>query len=225
MRILTALAALLLSLSIPIAADANTLCRWTGFCLYLSPGFKLTVVDAETGKPLSDVYAWAEWVQYGAHGIGGPLMVQDASSDAHGRLTFPRWGPTLGSRGGLVRGTDPALMLFKAGYVTLLVENGVPLGASEHAAMRGFSRNGETLRPPPFRGSREQQVEQLRKLVYPALSSGISDNSIEQFRLLYLRRIEIVATELAKLPHDLPEATRLHSALERSTRLFKRDKQ
>ena len=95
------LATLLITLSLwaPPPADANPFCRWVGLCLYFSPGFDLTVVDAETGKPLPGVYAWAEWVQYGAHGTGGPLVVQDAFSGADGHLTVPRWGPTWGSRG------------------------------------------------------------------------------------------------------------------------------
>ena len=56
----------------PLTADANPVCRWIGLCLYFSPGFSVTTVDAETGKPLPDVYGWAEWTQYGAHGRGGP---------------------------------------------------------------------------------------------------------------------------------------------------------
>ena len=140
-------------LSSPPTADANPVCRWVGLCLYLSPGFAVTVVDAETGKPLPEVYGWAEWTQYGAHGRGGALMVQDATSGADGRLVFPRWGPRLGSSGGVLLGYDPAVILFKPAYATLLVQNGVPLGADHHAAIRGMSHNGETLRLQPFRGT------------------------------------------------------------------------
>jgi hypothetical protein len=221
MRTLAPFLALLLALSAPTPAHANALCRWTGLCLYLSPGFTLTVVDAETGKPLPDVYAWAEWVQYGAHGIGGPLMVQDATSDTTGRLDFRRWGPILGSRAGLVRGTDPAVILFKPGYVTLLLENAVPLGASEHATFRGMSRDSETIRLQLFRGSSVEWVEQINRLVYPGFSSGVSAAAVEEFRSPYLHRIEIVTAELSRLPADLPEAARLQSALGRSAQLFR----
>jgi hypothetical protein len=221
MRTLAPFLALLLALSAPTPAQANALCRWTGLCIYLSPGFTLTVVDAETGKPLPDVYAWAEWVQYGAHGIGGPLMVQDATSDTAGRLDFRRWGPTLGSRAGLVRGTDPAVILFKPGYVTLLLENAVPLGASDHATFRGMSRNGETLRLQPFRGSSVEWVEQLRRLVHPGLSSGVSHQQRDQFRRAYLTRTEVVATELARLPTDLADAMRLRAAVQRDVRFYR----
>jgi hypothetical protein len=221
MRTLAPLLALLLALSAPTPAHANALCRWTGLCIYLSPGFTLTVVDADTGKPLPDVYAWAEWVQYGAHGIGGPLMVQDATSNTAGRLDFPRWGPALGSRAGLVRGTDPAVILFKPGYVTLLLENAVPLGASEQAAFRGMSRNRETLRLRPFRGSAAEWVDQLRRLVHPGLSSGVSHQQRDQFRRAYLTRTEVVAAELAKLPTDLAHAIRLRASVDRDVRFYR----
>lgn len=221
MRTLAPFLALLLALSAPTPAQANALCRWTGLCVYLSSGFTLTVVDAETGKPLPDVYAWAEWVQYGAHGVGGPLMVQDATSNTAGRLDFQRWGPTLGSRAGLVRGTDPAVILFKPGYVTLLIENAVPLGASEQATFRGMSRTGETLRLQPFRGSAAEWVDQLRRLVHPGLSSGVSLHQRDQFRRAYLTRTDVVATELARLPTDLADATRLRAAVERDVRFYR----
>jgi hypothetical protein len=220
MRALAITATILISLWAPTPADANPLCRWTGICLYLSPGFKVTVVDAESGKPLSGVYGWAEWTQYGAHGRGGPLMVQDATSDAAGHLSFPHWGPTFGSAGGLLLGTDPAVIFFKPGYATLLVENGVPLGASQHSAIRGFSHSGETLRLQPFRGSPAEWVEQLRQLVYPGLSSYVSDAQRDQFRGLYLRRVGMVAAELAKLPVNTGKAAELKVGLEQSARFL-----
>ena len=221
MRALAITATILISLWAPTPADANPLCRWTGICLYLSPGFRVTVVDAESGKPLSGVYGWAEWTQYGAHGRGGPLMVQDATSDAAGHLSFPHWGPTFGSAGGLLLGTDPAVIFFKPGYTTLLVENGVPLGASQHSAIRGFSHSGETLRLQPFRGSPAEWVEQLRQLVYPPFSSGVANQQRDQFRELYLHRLALATTELAQVPTDLPSLRDLQSALTRSERFFR----
>jgi hypothetical protein len=217
------LAALLVTLSLwaPAPADANPFCRWVGLCLYFSPGFELTVLDAETGKPLSGVYAWAEWVQYGAHGTGGPLVVQDAFSGADGRLTFPRWGPTSGSRGGLPLGRDPAVILFKTGYATLLIQNGVAPGASHHASIRGFSRSGETFKLQPFRGPASVWVDQIQKLVYPALHAYVSDAHRDQFGALYLRRAGIAVEELGKLPRDTPKASDLLGGLQRSARFYR----
>jgi hypothetical protein len=210
------LAALLvvLWLGAPAPAEANPFCRWVGLCLYMSPGFELTVVDAETGTPLPEVYAWAEWVQHGAHGIGGPLVVQDGFSGADGRFTFPRWGPRFGSRGGLLLGTDPAVILFKPGYGTLLIENGVALGASQHASIRGFSRSGASFTLRPFRGSSSEWVEQLRKLSHPALHGYVSDAHIREYRPLYLRRLALVDTDVAKMPPDAADVIRFRSSLE-----------
>jgi hypothetical protein len=210
---------LLTCLWAPAPTHANVLCRWTGFCLYLSPGFELTVVDAETGQPLPDVYAWAEWVQYGAHGRGGPLMVQDAISDENGRLTFPRWGPTLGSRGGLLLGIDPAVILFKTGYTTLLIHNGVPPGASHHAAIRGMSRNGQSLRLQPFRGSPLDSLQNLRRLSHPSLSS-VSDTQRDRFAALYLKRLGLVETEVNRLPSDAAEIRAFRSSLQLDRRFL-----
>ena len=219
MRILLSVI-VLLCLSNPLTADANPVCRWIGLCAYLSPGFAVTVVDAETGTPLPEVYGWSEWTQYGAHGRGGPLMVQDAISGADGRLTFPRWGPRLGSAGGVLLGFDPSVILFKPGYATLLVQNSVPPGADHHAAVRGMSRNGDTLRLQPFRGSPVQWVEQLRQLAFPGLSAGVAEADRDRFRQAYLQRLTIVATELQRLPPDLAEAAELRVGLAQSSRYF-----
>jgi len=219
MRTLAPFLALLLALSAPTPAQANALCRWTGLCVYLCPGFTLTVVDAETGKPLPDVYAWAEWVQYGAHGRGGPLMVQDAITDAGGRVAFPRWGPTLGSSGGLLLGLDPALILFKPGYETLLIENPVPIGASHHATIRGLSRGGETLKLRQFRGSPADWIAHLRKFAHPSLSS-VSDDQRDRFRDRYIRRLERIEIEAQKLPPDVFESETFRSSLELDRRFL-----
>src|SRR5215831_11227291 len=109
-------------LAVPLA-QANPLCSWFGYCVYESPAFRITVVDQETGRPLADVHALAEWVQYGSHGTNGPLMVQDAASGPDGVLAFTAWGPMRGSNAGLVLNQDPVITLFKPGYNTLRINN------------------------------------------------------------------------------------------------------
>src|SRR5262245_50678365 len=121
---LAAATIILLASLMPAHAEAHMLCRWLAICPYMSPGFTLTVVDAESGKPVADVYAWAEWVQHANHGLNGPLVIQEATSDGAGRLIFPWWGPRFGYRSGLDIGADPAVIFFKPGYVTLTVGNG-----------------------------------------------------------------------------------------------------
>ena len=193
---------ILLSLLAPAPADAHLLCSVFAVCPYGSPGFTLTVVDAESNKPMADVYAWAEWVQYGAHGLNGPIMIQEAHSGADGRLVFPWWGPRFGYRAGLDIGSDPAVILFKPGYATLIVQNGERPGMRVTDAIRIFTSNGETVKLQPFRGSHAEWIDQLSKLVYPAVTSCVSDSQRDQFRDAYLRRLERVEAEVAKLPQD-----------------------
>jgi hypothetical protein len=213
--------AVLLLLVSPLPTEANVLCRWIGVCLYLSRGFEITVVDAETGKPLPGVYAWAEWVQYAAHGTNGPLMIQEATSGADGRLTFSAWGPTRGSGAGLDLGSDPAVILFKSGYATLLVQNEVPLGADHLAAYRTFTKTREPFRLQPFRGSVAERVTQVSRLVFPGLSGRLSDGQIDQFRTLFLSRINRARDEIGKFPASNTDVEQLHSVLEQTARRFK----
>ena len=173
---------ILLSLLAPAPADAHLLCSVFAVCPYGSPGFTLTVVDAESDKPMADVYAWAEWVQYGAHGLNGPIMIQEALSGADGRLVFPWWGPRFGYRAGLDIGSDPAVILFKPGYATLIVQNGERPGMRVTDAIRIFTSNGETVKLQPFRGSVAEWVDQLRKLVYPAVTIERIRSQRDQFR-------------------------------------------
>jgi hypothetical protein len=216
--------ALLLLLVSPLPTEANVLCRWVGICLYLSRGFEITVVDAETGQPLSGVYAWAEWVQYAAHGTNGPLMIQEATSGADGRLTFPAWGPTRGSGAGLDLGSDPAVILFKSGYATRLVQNEVALGADHLAAYRTFTKTGVPLALQPGGGSVAERVSQLQRLIYPiGLSARVSDDQRAQFRSLYLHRLTIVSDELKSLPSNTSDVIQFRSALELTARLLNGD--
>src|SRR5262249_26285873 len=139
---------------------------WLGVCPYMSPGFTLTVVDAESGKPVSDVYAWAEWVQYVGHGLNGPLMVQEARSGPDGRLVFPWWGPRLGSRGGLDIGADPTVVLFKPGYATFIIQNGERPGMDLIDTMRAVTFDDTAVRLQSFAGTLDERVRQLRELAF-----------------------------------------------------------
>ena len=211
---------MVLAPALPAPAEANPLCSWLGLCFYYSPGFELTVVDADTGTPLPGVYAWAEWVQYAGHGTR-PLVVQDAFSDAAGRVTLPGWGPTSGSRLGLPLGRDPAVILFKPGYTTMLAQNSVPPGSSHHAAIRNFWRRGETLRLQPFQGAAADWVEQVQRLAYPAIHSSVPDSHRDQFGAVYLRRAGVAIDELGKLPPDTAKVESLLRGLDRSVRFYR----
>ena len=210
------LLAVLLSPAAPASTEANALCRWLGLCLYSSRGFELTVVDAETGRPLSGVYAWAEWVQYGDHGRNGPLMIQDATSREDGRLTFPAWGLRQGSRAGIDLGYDPALILFKSGYRTLLVTNDVPIPGDEFASSRTFTKTAAAIQLQPFRGAAKEWVEQLEKLVFPGVMGRASTDQIVYFRSQYQRRANVALAEINAVHSTTAAVTELKSSIEKT---------
>jgi hypothetical protein len=214
---------LALGLLAPARADAYMLCTFLRICPYFSPGFSLTIVDAESSKPVADVYAWAEWVQYANHGRNGPLMIQEATSDAAGRLTFPWWGPRFGYRSGLDIGSDPGVILFKPGYATLIVYNGERPGMEVTDAIRVFTHNGESTKIRPFRGSPTEWVAQLRRLVHPALTSFVSDGQRDRFQASYLRRLGHAESESAKLPQEIAEVSDFRASLQADRRFLERE--
>ena len=190
---------LLAGLVFPRPAEANILCKWFGHCIYESPGFRLTVVDKETGQPLQDVHALAEWQMYARHGRNGPLMVQDALTGPDGVLTFPAWGSIRAPSVGLVLNHDPVISLFKPGYEALIIYNRP--GTDETERVRGLSQNGETFALQPFRGTPEEWVRQEHLLqVALGFAGPIADEQLLRFRKLYLNRLRLVWAEREKLP-------------------------
>jgi hypothetical protein len=186
----------LMSLTIVRVGYADVLCRWFGHCVYESPGFKIRVVDKETGKPLAGVHALAEWTQYEFQGSGALLVAQDAVSGQDGMLVFPPWGPINGSSGGLVLNQDPVITLYKSGYDVMLINNAP--GTDERARVRGLTQNGQTFKLGLFRGSADERVKQLG-----AVSDGLagrSDTTSMQFRQPYLNRARRVWAEKDNLP-------------------------
>lgn len=202
----------------PLPAEANLLCKWFGRCLYESPGFRIIVVDKETGQPLADVHALAEWVQHGSHGRAGPLMVQDAVGGPDGVITFPAWGPERGYRLGLKLNLDPAITLFKPGYRTLLIQNAYPPDTTETTRVRHFGQDGQTFRLEPFRGTPGEWVDQLREAAYPATIGGMSDEQLLQFRRSYLDRRRRVWSELETIPRTDRDIANFVRAFEDSFR-------
>jgi hypothetical protein len=183
----------------PVPAEANPICTWFGRCLYESPGFRIIVADKVTGQPLADVHALAEWVQHGSHGRAGPLMVQDALSQADGVLAFPAWGPIRGYRLGLMLNLDPALTLFKPGYRTLLIQNAYPRDTTETTRRRRFGQDGQTFDLAPFRGSASDWLAQLRLAAYPSISGRMSEEQMARFVVPYLERRKRIWSELQQL--------------------------
>ena len=212
----------LVGLLVPRVAEANILCRWFGYCVYESPGFRIAVVDRETGQPLADVHALAEWQMYGGHGRNGPLMVEDTVSGLDGLFTFPAWGPTRAPGVGLVLNHDPVISLFKPGYKALVIFN-MP-GTDETARVRGFTQEGRTYSLEPFRGTPEDWVQQLKKAAYPETAGRTSEEQLRQFRLPYLNRMRRVWAERDKVPQQYRKEGQLFWHIGRSIKFYEEGK-
>jgi hypothetical protein len=206
-------------LLVPRPAGAEILCKWFAHCLYESPSFQLTVADKETGKPLADVHALAEWVQYGPHGRNGPLMVLDAVSGPDGVLAFPAWGPLQGTRYGIYLNHDPVLTLFEPGYKVLLITNAYPEGTEPTTRTRPFGEDRHTFSLEPFRGSPEEWVEQIDKAVW-GQSGGMSEEQELQFRVPYLNRLKRIWAERDKLPQMYRKDGQLFWHIERGIKFL-----
>lgn len=211
-----ALATLLVSES----AEAGIVCDWFGRCVYESPGFQIRVVDRETGQPLAGIHALAVWLNYGLHGTRGPLMALEAVSGPDGRLGFSSWGPLRGSQTGLVLGRDPAISLFTPGYRTLLIYNPGPPDKSDTTRERPFWQDGQTLALEPFKGTREEWVEQLRQAAFHPDIGSASQYHSDRIRAVYLNRMLRVKVELEKLPQDQRGIDQLLWSLDESVKLL-----
>jgi len=196
-------------------AECGIMCTWFGRCLYESPGFQITVVDKETGQPLADVHALAEWVQHGYHGRNGPLMVQDAVSGPDGVLMFPGWGPIPGSRAGLVINSDPVVTLFKPAYKVLLLNNAVPIGTDETDRVRGFSLGIQSSALEPFQGTTKELIQELGRGGTGATFGRTFDDQMRQFRNPYLNRTKRVWAWLQAVPKETREDENYIRAFER----------
>ena len=203
------------------SARADFLCSWLLQCFYESPGFKIRVVDKETGKPLVDVHALAEWVQYGYHGSGALLVAQDAVSGADGMLSFAPWGPTRGSSAGLVLNQDPVITLYKLGYDVILINNAP--GRDERARVRGLWQNGQTFALSLFRGNSDERVKQL---LIPGFGLAIPGNEETKvlFREPYLNRLRRLSAEKDTLPQKFQNPGQFFWHVQRDIKSFEEAK-
>ena len=201
-------------LGLPFLAPTNAharLCEHLPMrCTYEAPAFSITVVDAETRQPLSEVHGLAEWQEWGLHGRGGPLMVLDAISRPDGILRFDRWGPLSGPNSGVLSPNDPVVTLFKPGYRPLIVFNnkGFTHQIEPTERIRPFGQDGQTFELVPFRGTPPEWLQELRKVDAPQ-ATPISDEDLRRFRGPYLNRLQRIVTELNRLPDDVRSMSRL----------------
>jgi hypothetical protein len=194
---------------------------------YESPGFTIRVVDQETGQPLADVHALAEWINYG-RGRGVAVMAQDAVSGPDGVLVFPSWGPVRGYHPGMIPQFDPVITLFKPGYLlprpgpppgpggARLLYNRTPWGTTETTRVRRYGNDGGTVAMEPFRGSPKEWIQHLEEAMAPGTGGGaVTADQRALFGAPYRNRDLLVKAELEQFPNE-PRAKALLGALRRS---------
>jgi hypothetical protein len=208
-----------------LVSAGGPLCTLFGQCYYAGLPFAIRVADAETGEPLADVHALAEWVQNGMNGRAGPVMVQDAVSGSDGLLHFPAWGPLRGSSGGLGLGEDPIITLFKPGYFlprpfpggARVISNQYPPGTEETTRTRRFGQDGQTFPMEPFRETTDEWAMKLvgiGGLAYGRAAAG--EDGSRKFYRPYMNRMQRVRDALQAVPRGNPE-------IERYVRVFERE--
>jgi hypothetical protein len=206
------------------AAEANVLCALFSYCLYEGVPFTIRVVD-QTGQPLAEVHALAEWVQWGMHGVGPPLMVQEAVSGPDGVLAFPGWGPLRGSPEGLAGARDPIITLFKPGFLLspsqgLLgrqaILNRLSKGTDERTRVRRFTDDGRTVAMEPFRGTADEWVKELDG----AHRSTGADEVFLRYRVPYLNRLRRLLAEQDQLPRKYQELGQIFWDIQRQIRFL-----
>ena len=189
-------------------------------CTFEGLPFKLKVIDGQTGRPLADVHALAEWRMEGVGGrAGGPLMVKDALSKPGGELSFEGWGPIQGPGTGLVIGYDPFITIFKSGYNVLLSNNGYLPPARERERVRRFVRIDTTLALEPFRGTPDEWLNQLKR-VWLGVAVPRNDHTTLKFRKEYLARMRKISMERDKFPLDLRRFEAFFSQVDQELKLL-----
>ena len=93
--------------------------------VYSAPAIEITVVDADTRKPLDGVIAAANWQLNGGLETGipvGQVQVLEAISTKEGKIVFPAWGPVFRLHGRLDN-RWPHIVLYSKGYRYRLLQN------------------------------------------------------------------------------------------------------
>ena len=190
---------LLLSLLLLGAAGPDSIrcaLRWT---CYQSPGFRLTVIDAETGQPVPDVHVLATWERDGPR-HPAPFLAIDGVTGLDGVVTFPAWGPFVEAlRLDLVK--SPLITLFKPGYRTLLLWNDrAPAEVGEWERHRWVAWDQRTIPLEPFRGSRLAWYGQLRQAEPDLQGAPLPHTRVLQAPHPHANRLHRVLAEVRRLP-------------------------
>jgi hypothetical protein len=153
---------------------------------YSSEPIRITVVDAETKKPIEGALVLARWVAkvdtvLGAPRDSGSVELLETTTGPDGRFEFPAWGPVRYEGRGLLLDEDPLIHVFKRGYWPRHLSNtqyGAPSSRGHLAWKRGAVRaslwSGETIEMKPFK----EGLHQFSRTIYDEFVSGNLDHIV-----------------------------------------------
>jgi hypothetical protein len=131
--------------------------------VYSAKEIRVTVVEAETGKPLEGAIVVAQWVLFMSnpvHGDHGPrLYVTEAITNAEGKLYIPGWGPKPNPRYPFTSliDRDPMLSFLKPGFRPLVIQN----RWDRNDSVRFSEWDGKTIKLERFIGTDAEWAKEL----------------------------------------------------------------
>ncbi len=90
---------------------------------YSAKPVQATVVDEATRRPVEGVVVVAVWALSSIHGVTHTLRIDETVTDSQGRFSLPGFGPKLRPPLYEAQKHMPYLILFKHGYVPLILWN------------------------------------------------------------------------------------------------------
>ena len=155
---------------------------------YSARPVQATVVDEATRQPVEGVVVAAVWALSSIHGVTHTLHIGEAVTDSQGRFSLPGFGPKLRPPLYEAQRHMPYLILFKHGYVPLILWNAsrdkfvaafgdprqwstrqladnLPLEFDPDRVVQESFWNGLTIELEPFRGAPTRWFELLEHAV------------------------------------------------------------
>lgn len=133
--------------------------------VWYSPQIEARIVTP-AGEPVAAAIVVASWnIQGPWNGASqGQLAIAEVTTDEDGRFRIPAWGPRMSSKGS-IRIDEPAIRIFKPGFIPLVLKNyeGVPMQSAAPVIVSRFQNTTITLLPSD--GSPADYEASLRPLL------------------------------------------------------------
>lgn len=108
-----------------------------------------TIVDAQTNQPISGALVLAMWDLQGGMETSqiATLRIQETLTNADGQFLMPAWGPMKRPSEGFLDTYDPALFVFKAGFLPerLLNNKVLSIGKRINLEVHDSTWNGKAI--------------------------------------------------------------------------------